>query len=122
MSDSKILIVEDDKGLVLAMKLRLMAAGYRVVVAHDAVTGVMCFRREEPDLVVLDLGLPGGDGFRVMESIRNIARVPVIVVTARNAEEVEKKARDLGETIPILYKPVEANDLIRSVQSALMAA
>ena len=60
MANKRILLIEDDKDSVLAMAVRLKGQGYDLAVAHDAVSAVATARKEKPDLIVLDLGLPGG--------------------------------------------------------------
>jgi DNA-binding response OmpR family regulator len=82
-----VLIVEDDRDLSLAMAMNLRAEGYRPTVASDAVTALSAARRERPDLILLDLGLPGGDGLDVLSRVRTnttLATTPVIVLTARD--------------------------------------
>ena len=116
-----ILIVEDDEDLRLAMSVRLNKAGYDVVTANDAVAAVHKFRSEAPDLLILDIGLPGGGGFVVMQRIKKFLRgapVPVVVVTARDPKEVEDRALLKG-ALEVLYKPVAAQDLLAKVSWAL---
>ncbi len=82
-----VLIVEDDQDLSLSLALNLRAEGYRTLVASDAIAALSTARRERPDLIVLDLGLPGGGGLDVLGRIRrlhDIAHTPVIVLTARD--------------------------------------
>jgi two-component system KDP operon response regulator KdpE len=86
MSGNKILIIDDDQPLLLGLTARLKANGYSVVCATDAVSAVAVARKEVPDLVILDLGLPAGDGFLVLERLRgltDLVATPVIVLSAR---------------------------------------
>jgi DNA-binding response OmpR family regulator len=69
MRGKKILIIDDDQDLRLGLTARLKANGYRVVVATDAITAITVARREAPDVVVLDLGLPAGDRLQVLDRI-----------------------------------------------------
>jgi DNA-binding response OmpR family regulator len=120
--DNKILIVEDDKDMVRAMGVRLKAQGYSLVVATDAISAISTARKEKPDLIILDLGLPGGDGFVVMErlkSLTDLLLVPVIVVSARDPKINEPLALRAGAHA-FLQKPYEAAELLAAVQSALL--
>src|SRR3970040_1831468 len=77
MSKRKILIVEDDKDVLLGLSIRLKASGYSVVSATDAAWATTVARKEKPDLAIVDLGLPGGNGFLVIERLRSITRKPL---------------------------------------------
>jgi DNA-binding response OmpR family regulator len=70
MADKKILLIDDDEDVVHALNVRLRSKGYQVAVAGDAIAAVSTARKEKPDLIVLDIGLPGGDGFLVMQRIK----------------------------------------------------
>jgi DNA-binding response OmpR family regulator len=93
MGSKKILIVDDDKDLLLGLNIRLKAAGYAVILAADAPSAISKATRENPDLIILDIGLPGGDGFLIMERLNspqmNI-HIPTIVLTARDATTARK--------------------------------
>ena len=87
MSAKKILIVDDDEYLLLGLAAKLKANGYAVVSAMDGVAAVAVARQETPDLIILDLGLPAGDGFLVLERLRamtDLLATPVIVLSARD--------------------------------------
>jgi DNA-binding response OmpR family regulator len=73
MSVKKILIVDDDPHLLLGLTPRVQANNYSVVTAADAIGAIAVARKEAPDLIILDLGLPGGDGFVVLERMKNLA-------------------------------------------------
>jgi two-component system, OmpR family, KDP operon response regulator KdpE len=83
MSGKKILIIDDDPQLLLGLGPRLKANGYAVVTAPDAIAAIALARKETPDLIILDLGLPGGDGFLVLERLRNMAELSTIPVVVR---------------------------------------
>jgi CheY-like chemotaxis protein len=120
MSGKKILVVDDDKDQLLALAITLKAKGYVVVSAMDAVSAISMARKERPDLVLLDLGLPAGDGFVVMERLKNLiplATIPVVIVTARDLA-CEPRALSAGATA-FLQKPVENDLLLATVQRAL---
>lgn len=90
----KILIVEDDPVQIQILVTRLGAEGFDVAVAKDGVQGVGMVRREQPSLILLDIGLPGGDGYLVIRRLKSLApaaRLPVLVVSARPAEQERDK-------------------------------
>ena len=120
--NNKILIVEDDKDMVHAMGVRLRAHGYDLVVAGDAISAVSVARKEKPDLILLDLGLPAGDGFIVMQRLKSLLElllVPVIVVSARDPKINEPLALRAG-AYAFFQKPYEATELLAAIQSALL--
>src|SRR3954469_23856838 len=87
---SRVLVVEDNPDLAYGLRNSLEIAGYDVVVAEDGVAGVTQAREVDPDLIVLDLMLPGMDGYRVLRTLRDEGRaVPVLILTARG-EEADK--------------------------------
>jgi PleD family two-component response regulator len=71
MAGKKILIVEDENLQLTALARRLRSAGFEVVAARDGMTAVSTARKEQPDLILLDLGLPAGDGFSVLQRLQN---------------------------------------------------
>src|ERR1700685_2477206 len=108
MSNKKILIIEDDPDVRLGYHIRLKANDYDTFFASDALASLAEARKHQPDLIILDLGLPGGDGFVVMERLRSnmyLAVVPVIIVTARDAYPNRDKALQAGAKA-FLQKPV----------------
>ena len=121
MNGHKILLVDDDKDVLRALSMRLKANGYGVVFAGDGIAAVSVARNEVPDVIILDIGLPGGDGFTVMErlgSILPVAQVPVIILTARDISGNEARARAAG-AIAFLQKPVDNDVLLQTIQEAL---
>lgn len=115
-----ILVIEDDKDLLRGLTLRLKANGYRVTCAEDAVQGMSTARRSHPDLVLLDLGLPGGSGFDLIERMhtRLPYDVPVIVLTAADPSVAEPKALALG-AVAFFQKPADNEDLLSCIRWAL---
>ena len=94
-----ILLVEDDPDVARGVSIRLRASGYRVVHAADATEALILAARECPNLVILDVGLPGGDGHAVMDCLsRNMhtAAIPVVFLTARAQEETVRRAFEAG--------------------------
>jgi DNA-binding response OmpR family regulator len=121
MSGRKVLIVDDDRDVLRALSLRLKASGYSVVVAADGIAAVSVAKNEVPDVIILDIGLPGGDGFTVMErlgSILPVAHIPIIILTARDTSGNEARARAAGAHA-FLQKPVDNDVLLETIRKAL---
>jgi DNA-binding response OmpR family regulator len=117
---AKILVVEDDKDIRQLLHMQLTTAGYDTAFATDGASALGVARRERPDVIVLDLGLPAGDGFVVMERLRSIAdleMVPVVVITAREQTEGEK-AVQLGAR-SFLSKPFRGDEVVAEVRRVL---
>ena len=121
MSGKKILVVEDDPDMRRALHIRLQAHGYETAWACDAVSAISQACSEKPDLVLLDLGLPGGDGFMVMVRLRALsplALLPIIVVSAREEAPNRDRARRAGAT-GYFRKPVDADILASGIRRVL---
>ena len=121
MNKNKVLIIEDDADLRRGLNVRLREANYATTFAEDAVMALSIARKEEPDLILLDLGLPGFDGFLVLDRIKQIpsmACVPVIVVSARDPKTNEKRALEAGAEA-FFQKPVDNKELMSAIQRAL---
>ena len=122
LKGNKILIIEDDHDVRRGLNVRLRANNYETAFASDAVMALNIARQEAPDLILLDLGLPGGDGFVVLQRMKNIASLactPVIVVSARDPKTNEKRALDAGAEA-FFQKPVDNDQLLKAIQRALM--
>lgn len=121
-SARKVLIVEDDDKIALALSLRLQAAGYETTTASDAITGVHSALTMSPDLVLLDISLPAGNGFTVAERVRrsSAARTPIIFLTASKQPGFRERALELGAA-GYFEKPYEAEALLTAVHQHLGA-
>ena len=120
-SRQKILVIEDDPVARADLKARLEANGYVVAWAADAASALTVVNRERPDLILLDLGLPAGDGFLVLERLRKIetlAAIPVLVITGRSDPETRKRVESMG-VAPVLLKPVGTEALLGAIRSAV---
>src|SRR5437870_13848978 len=120
-SRQKILVIEDDPVARADLQARLEANRYIVARAADAASAVTVVNRERPDLILLDSGLPAGDGFLVLERLRKIeslAAIPVLVITGRSDAETRQRVAALG-IAPLLTKPVETEVLLAAVRAAL---
>jgi two-component system cell cycle response regulator len=117
----KILVIEDDADIRTLLKLQLGNAGYDTGFAWDAVTALTVARKEKPDLIILDIGLPGGDGWVVMERLQTLApfaMIPIIVVTAQPTEPNAERAKTAGAH-SFIEKPFEIDTLLAAVRDAL---
>src|SRR2546421_11467473 len=117
----KILVIEDDAVARADLQARLEATGYLVARAADAASALTVVNREPPDLILLDLGLPAGDGYLVLERLRKIealASIPVLIVTGRGDAETRKRVEALG-VAPVVTKPVGTDVLLRAISAAL---
>ena len=121
MAGAKILIVDDDPDTLMGLTLILRRkGGYQIVAASDAVQAMMVAIREKPDLIVLDIGLPGGNGLQVLRNLKsNVAMTctPVIILTARGAS-LEGEALRAGADA-FFQKPADPDALLGAVRSAL---
>src|SRR5580704_9411823 len=121
MGNKKILIVDDDPDVLQGMHVRLKANHYDTFFACDAVGSITEARKHEPDLIILDLGLPAGDGFVVMErfsAIPALAVIPIIVVSARDVHPNKGRAIKAGAKA-FLQKPVDTAELLAVIRQAL---
>jgi CheY-like chemotaxis protein len=117
----KILIVDDDDDFIQILKLRLVASGYDVVFAVDGVSAISVAKREDPDVILVDIGLPAGDGFSVIERLAAIEKfmfTPIIVITGKDPSAVQQRATRVGAKA-VLLKPVNEDKLLTVIQNAL---
>ena len=117
----KILVIEDDPVARADLQARLEANRYVVARAADAASALTVVNREHPDLILLDLGLPAGDGYLVLERLRKIealAAIPVLIVTGRSDADTRKRVAAMG-VAPVLTKPVDTEVLLAAVRAAL---
>jgi DNA-binding response OmpR family regulator len=121
MGNKKILIVDDDPDVLQGMHVRLKANHYDTFFAGDALSSITEAKKHEPDLIILDLGLPAGDGFVVMERLKSnpyLAVIPVIVVSARDVLANKERALKAGAKA-FLQKPVDNAELLKVIRQAL---
>src|ERR1700726_1565841 len=114
MDKPKILIVDDDSNLRRALKIRLRANHYETVQASDGYSAIAVAQKEQPNLIILDLGLPAGDGFVVLDRLQNsdsLAGIPVIVLSARDPQTNEERALKAGAAA-FFQKPADNDDLM----------
>ena len=121
VSQKTILIVDDDPDIRLSLHLRLKANHYKVIFAGDGMAAIAEARKHMPDLIILDLGLPAGDGFSVMERLKandSLSSIPVIVVSARNRDANVDRAMQAGAKA-FLQKPADNAELLSAIRRAL---
>src|ERR1700730_8533371 len=116
-----ILIVEDDQKIALALQVRLKANRYAVSIASDAITGASMGRTSKPDLILLDISMPGGNGFQLAETFHHMVETqgtPIIFITASKSPEVLQKVIDLG-AVGLFEKPFDTEKLLYSIEREL---
>jgi two-component system KDP operon response regulator KdpE len=113
-----VLIVDDEPPIRRLLRTSLTAQSYRVVEADNAAAALVEIRNHEPDVVILDLGLPDGDGLTVIETVRHFSAVPIIVLSSRSDERGKVEALDLGAD-DYLTKPFGMAELVARIRAAL---
>jgi len=123
MGRAKILIVEDDEDFRRSLSVRLRAQNYDTVFAGDAFAAIAAATKEKPQVILLDLGLPAGDGFVVMERLQKnaaLACVPVIVITCREPWKNRERALKAG-ACAFFQKPPDNYELMAAIRNILSA-
>lgn len=113
-----ILLVEDDKKITIALSLRLRSMGFKVDTAADAVYAMKAAIRCNPEVILLDINLPGGDGFMVADRLRaspELAETPIIFITANKSPGLRERASEYG-SCAFLEKPFQAAQLTEALQ------
>jgi len=116
-----VLLIDDDNVFLLTIGVRLKSMGYTVFAAKDAVTAISAVRKNNPDVIVLDVSLPAGDGFLVAKRLKNListAATPIIFVTASEEQGLRERAMKLGAA-NFLNKPFDATTLAAASQRSL---
>jgi len=116
----KVLIIEDDSNIAMALALRLQAAGYDTTLAFDAVLGLSAAIRTVPDVVLLDISMPAGNGLTLAEKIQKLIPQPppIIFLTASKQPGLRLKAEQLGAAA-FFEKPYEAEELVAAVHQVV---
>ncbi len=121
MRPAKILVVDDEPHLVKLVRSNLEAQHFKVVAAMDGVSALAMVEKEGPDLVILDIMLPGMDGFDVLQKIREFSSVPVIMLTAKDQDVDVVKGLTLGAD-DYVKKPFSVHELLARVEAVLRRA
>lgn len=117
----KVLIVDDEKDMLFMLRFRMEASGYEVVSAEDGIEGYSCALRDKPDIILLDVLLPGIDGLQLCRKIKDtesLGRIPVVILTASNVKDVERKCSEAGAD-SYLKKPFDSLELVSKVKFLL---
>jgi len=118
INDISVLVIEDDKSIQNFIRITLKTKGYHSVFADDGLTGISYFYANNPDIILLDLGLPDIDGMEVLSQIRKESNIPIIIVSARGMEQEKVDALDEGAD-DYLTKPFHAGELLARIRVAL---
>jgi two-component system alkaline phosphatase synthesis response regulator PhoP len=118
MAGKRVLVVDDDVKTVELVKLYLNRDGYRVLTAFDGIEALRLARESHPDLIVLDLMLPGIDGLQVCQTLRDESDVPIIMLTARTTDEDKLVGLNLGAD-DYMTKPFSPRELAARVRAVL---
>jgi two-component system KDP operon response regulator KdpE len=118
---SRILVVDDDDQLRRALRINLAARHYEVLTAADATSALAVAGRTPPDLAIVDLGLPDLDGVEVVRGLRGWTQIPIIVLSARDAQGAKVEALDAGAD-DYVTKPFGMDELLARIRAALRRA
>ncbi len=114
----KILVIEDDPAILRLLQRGLSMEGYQVETAVDGENGLKLFQEYQPDLIVLDLMLPSMDGLEVCQRIRQRSKVPILILTARDAVQNRIEGLDAGAD-DYLVKPFNLEELLARIRALL---
>jgi DNA-binding response OmpR family regulator len=121
MTNTRVLIVEDDPDFQLLMKTQLRMKQFDISWAVDGIQAISVAREGKPDVILMDLGLPGGSGLLALERLkanRLLAQIPIIIVTAQDPNDAEAKSVQLGAA-GFLQKPVNIDALVAMIRRVL---
>jgi DNA-binding response OmpR family regulator len=121
MDKARILLIDDDPDLRRGLSLRLRANQYQTAYAQDGFSAISMAQKENPDLIILDIGLPAGDGFTVMDRLRKsseLSHIPVIVLTARDPQYTRQRMLQAGATA-FFQKPADHIELLNAIRCVL---
>jgi CheY-like chemotaxis protein len=123
----KILVVDDNEIVIKTICLKLQGAGYKVITATDGAEAVAATRKENPDLILLDISFPPDvtsvqwDGFRIMEWLHRLdtaKKIPIIVITGSEEPKTKDRATSAG-AVAYFQKPIEHDDLLKVIRATL---
>ena len=121
MSKAKILIVDDEQDFLHIMNDGLKAQGFDVAVASDGLSAIPIAKEQKPDLILLDIAMPAGNGFTVMKRLKNmtpLSMTPIIIITGLDKPEYIEDAKKAGAQ-GYLKKPFGMDELLEKIQEAL---
>ncbi len=119
-SNTTVLVVDDDGPILAALQLRLQHVGYNVVVAKDSASACVKARNETPDVALLDINLPGSDGFQLSDQLDRLSekKIPKVFITASKRPEFRQEAQKRG-AVQFIEKPFTADRLFDALQQAI---
>ena len=116
MKQFRVIVVDDDPRIVKFLTLRLKASGYEVLTANSGLEALELVQAQEPDLLVLDVVMPGMDGFETLRRVRAVSSVPVIILSAKEASTDKVKGLELGAD-DYLAKPFSPDELVARIEA-----
>jgi DNA-binding response OmpR family regulator len=117
----KILIIEDDMNISKILRIMLLKNGFVTAAAYDAITGKTAIVANAPDLILLDISMPGGSGIEIAEFVTTnpkFSATPIIIITASGNPEVKAKAEELG-VLAYLEKPFDLKKILEIINKEL---
>ncbi len=117
MEKFKVLVIDDDRDMRMALNARLRGQGYETAFAEDGMSAIAIALREKPDVILLDIRLPAGDGFVVLKRIStnaNLSHVPVVAISAEDAEGTGQRALAAG-AVAYFQKPIDNEGLLLEI-------
>lgn len=117
----KVMIVEDDPKILRAVSIRMRSAGFEVAASQDATTAMTTALQENPDVAILDISLPGGNGFSVAKRLQanvKTAGIPMIFLTASRKPGIAEKVEEVG-AFAFIEKPYDPTVLVDTVRECL---
>ncbi len=126
MSKPRVLIADDDHAFLVALQARLEQAGFDVYTAEDGYRALVESRQDDPDVLVLDINMPAGNGFTVQERLEHmrsanpvsLRRRPVIYITGDTSTRTATLVKDMG-AFALIYKPFEIEELCETIRQAM---
>lgn len=112
---AKILVIEDDNKIISFVTMALKAKGYSILTARNGNEGILCFCTENPDIMLLDLGLPDIDGVEIIKQVRTVSNIPIIIVSAREQDSDKISALDAGAN-DYVTKPFSMGELMARIR------
>ncbi len=117
----QILVIEDDKNIAKSLEIRIRSMGYKALLAFDAVMGIQSAVKHKPDLVIMDISMPGGTGLSVAEKMQELTmtqNTPVIFITASKKISHREKALEMG-AVGFFEKPYDTERLLNKVTQVI---
>lgn len=115
---SKVLLIDDDKGIVESLKLYLEQSGFDIIPCMRGDEAIPMFQSSHPDIVILDINLPGKDGIQIIEELREISDIPVLMLSARDDQKDILSSLELGAD-DYVSKPFSPREIVMRLQAIL---